>query len=459
MSDRLNLYHQLPYPLKFIAASLRGYYLHWWRYGHDTEILVQQTLERDKWSEEQWKIYRETRLELLLHRAMTRVPFYRDYWHERRRHGDKSSWQELTNWPILAKRDVRENSRRFIADDCNISNLFEDHTGGTTGTPLKIYQSRKTVQHWHAIYEARIRRWHGVNHNDHWAIFGGQMVTPLYRSKPPFWVENMGLNQLYLSTFHISSKNVKEYAKKINQFKPTHLVVYPSSAVEFAREVLTQNIELWQPKVVFSNAEAISTQQRVILSKAFQCKVISTYGMGEIVFGASECENIKMHEWPETGILEVLDDNLQTVKKGATGSFYITGLINQDMPLVRYAIGDCGHLGKNENCSCGRSLPVMQSIEGRISEMIQTLDGKKIFWLNPVFYDLNIVQGQIIQETLDRIRVNVIPSEGFGPSDFYQIKHRLQQRVGQEININITPVDSLERGENGKVQQVISRIS
>ena len=51
----LRAYHQMPAPMRSVAASLRGYYLHRWRYGGETEALVEVALERDRWSAERWR--------------------------------------------------------------------------------------------------------------------------------------------------------------------------------------------------------------------------------------------------------------------------------------------------------------------------------------------------------------------------------------------------------------------
>src|SRR5439155_17723 len=86
MSDAtLWLYHRLPSAARSAAASLRGYYLRWWRYGRDTDRLIAEALERDGWTATQWDRWREQRLAYVLHRAATRVPYYRDQWQARRR--------------------------------------------------------------------------------------------------------------------------------------------------------------------------------------------------------------------------------------------------------------------------------------------------------------------------------------------------------------------------------------
>ena len=104
MTDTLlKAYHGLPAPLRSVAASLRGLYLSYWRYGSETERLVEEALDRESWTPGQWKAWHEERLAHVLHRAATRVPYYREQWAARRRRGDRASWEYLENWPILEK--------------------------------------------------------------------------------------------------------------------------------------------------------------------------------------------------------------------------------------------------------------------------------------------------------------------------------------------------------------------
>jgi len=457
--NKMNIYEKLPYPLKTISASIWGYYLNWWRYGLKTDKLVEIILERESWSQKQWKKYVNYRLEFILNHAATKVPYYRNYWSNRRKNGDNSSCLYLENWPILHKEELRKNPRAFISEDSHNKLMYKDHTGGTTGTPLTIYESRSTVQTWYAMQEARLRVWHDVSRKDRWAIFGGQLVVPLKQNVPPFWVESKGLNQLYLSTFHISKKNIIHYARKLNLYRPSHIIAYPSSLSDFANEILKQNIEIWSPKVIFSNAEPLYNYQRELISRAFNCKVINSYGMGEIVYGASECSHGNMHCWPDSGVLEILDEDLHNITDDREGSFIITGLINEDMPLIRYSIGDRGKPLTDSKCKCGRSLPLMDQVVGRDSDLIITPDGRKVFWLNSVFYGLDISQGQIIQESIDLIKINVIPSYGFGQSEIEIIKDRMHKRVGNEVKIDIKLVKNIKCGANGKFRPVISQIN
>ena len=157
IKQALRLYPFLPAQARSAAASLRGLYLRSWRYNRDTERMVEEALEREQWSAEQWKAWREERLAYVLHRAATSVPYYREQWQARRRKGELASWEYLENWPVLYKEPIRKNPKAFLADDCDPRRMFAEHTSGTTGKPLDLWWSRETVRYWYALFEARCR--------------------------------------------------------------------------------------------------------------------------------------------------------------------------------------------------------------------------------------------------------------------------------------------------------------
>src|SRR5688572_25695968 len=175
----LRAYHHLPGSLRSVAASIRGLYLRSWRYGSETDRLVEEALERESWSPHQWKTWQEERLAYVLHRAATQVPYYREQWAARRRQGDRASWDYLENWPILEKDSVRDNPHAFVAEDWKVRKMFCEHTSWTTGTPMSLWWSLKAVRGWYALAEARWRRWHGVSRHDRWIMLGGQLVIPV----------------------------------------------------------------------------------------------------------------------------------------------------------------------------------------------------------------------------------------------------------------------------------------
>jgi phenylacetate-CoA ligase len=450
----LRLYHRLPPPARSVAATLRGWYLRWSRYGRETPRLVEEARERERWTAAQWHAWREERLGYVLHRAATRVPYYRAQWAQRRRQGDRSSWELLDNWPILDNDRIRENPVAFIADDCNPRWMFNEHTSGTTGKPLVLWRTHRTMRSLYALSLERTRAWHGVSRRDRWAMLGGQLVVPTTRRRPPFWVWNAALHQLYMSTYHLAPDLIPYYLDALARYRIVYLAGYPSSLYALAQEVLRLGRAPVKMRVAITSAEPLPQWERETIAAAFECPARETYGMSETVAWASECEAGSLHLWPEVGLIEVLAGD-RPVPPGGAGEFICTGLLNADFPLIRCRLGDAGRLAPPDvSCACGRSLPVVAAIEGRTNDLLLTRDGRRVAWFNPVWYGLPVRQGQIVQEELDRIRVRYVPAEGFGPEARGLIVQRLQDRVG-DVQVVLEEVSHIPRGANGKFHAVV----
>jgi phenylacetate-CoA ligase len=454
----LSLYHRLPNPMRSAAATARGVYLNLWRRGRSSQRLERAALERDTWSDAQWELWREEKLGELLNRAATRVPYYRAQWAARRRAGDDSPWDRLENWPILEKDVLREQPNAFVADDCSITRMFHEQTSGTTGKPIEIWRTRSTVQGLYALARARTLDWHKIPDGARYARLGGQLVTPVRQRKPPFWVWNSAMRQLYMSTYHLAPDLIPFYLDALKRHHITYLAGYPSSLAALARVALEQGRTDLRMLAAFTNAEPLTTEQRSLISAAFQCAVRETYGMAENVAAASECPAGRLHCWPEIGLIEVMSED-GPVAPGHSGDLVCTGLLNRDMPLIRYRVGDRGGLADPSfRCECGRTLPVIEGVDGRITDLLIARDGRQIFWLNPVFYGLPVRETQIVQESLDCVRVVIAPAAGFGAPAARTIVERLQQRMG-DVEVVIDLVKDVPRTTAGKLRAVECRLS
>lgn len=458
-ANLLDLYHRLPPRARSIAASIKGARLKAWRYGEDTPRWIAEALERESWSGERWKAWQEERAARLLARAVAVVPYYRRHWEERRRRGDRSSREVLTNWPVLRKEAVRSDPRSFLAEDRDARGMSREKTSGTTGTPLTILVPRESLRRHYALFEARIRLWNGVSRRDPWAILGGQLVVPASRTTPPFWVVNHAMNQLYLSAQHLSPASALAYAQALSRHAATHMIAYTSSATVLSHAILDGGHPAPRLRVVIGNAEGLPESSRRSIAQAFGCPVRNTYGMAEMAAAASECREGAMHVWPEEGCVEILRDGEDTpAGEGETGRLVVTGLLNADFPLIRYETGDRGRLRREASCPCGRSLPVLETLEGRSQDLVTTRDGRRIFWLNPIFYGLPVRQAQVVQETLDRIRVIVVPGALFAPAVAAEIGARLKARVG-ELEVIVETAPEIPKTAAGKVRPVVSLVA
>ena len=225
-----------------------------------------------------------------------------------------------------------------------------------------------------------------------------------------------------------------------------------------AQLALEQGLTAPALNAVISNAEPLYAHQRELISRAFQCPVYDTYGLSENVCAASECQAGNLHLWPEAGVTEILrDDADEAAPCGEVGRLVCTGLLNETMPLIRYEVGDRAAI-LDPSCGCGRNMPILDHVEGRMDDVILTADGRRIGRLDPVFKaDMPIREAQIVQKELNHLQVKVVPAAGYDPDAGEAITARLRDRLG-DVSVRIEVVDSIPRSANGKFKAVVSEI-
>ena len=459
MLSRKNLrfvYNIMPFGIRVLMASVYGYKKNLWR-SHRREEFVNILRKRDGWSTIQWQRWQQCELEHRLIIAAKKVPYYRDYW-AKIEDADHKKKRDLKNWPILTKDILRQNLVSFINEDYDVSDLEHIQTSGTSGKPMSHYFDKNSSSYWYAIFQVRAKNWHGLNEADWWANIGGQLVVPYSRKKPPFWVINYPMRQIYFSSYHISEENAEDYISRIRKSKVKYILGYTSSIYWLAYYGLEQNLSKPNVKAVLLNAEPLYDFQRKVIEAFFCCKVIETYSSSERAFGGNECEKGAMHYFPDAGFIEVLNE--EDVSTGnETGRFVITGLVNDAMPLIRYDTGDLGSISWKHKCSCGRGMPLITEITGRLDDTLIGQDGRRIGRLDPVFKaNLRISESQIIQRSIAHIVVNIVPEPGFNDEDKQTITDGLKQRLGDSVEVEFQLMKSIPRLNNGKFKAVISEI-
>ena len=366
----------------------------------------------------------------------------------------------LERLPILDKEAVRAAPLDFLADDCDPREMYAEATSGTTGAPLSLYWSAATHQSWYACFERRVRNWAGVQLGERWATLGGQLIAPINRQRPPFWVWNAPAAQLYMSSYHLRPDFLDAYLDEVVHRRIVYLFGYASALDALATHAIERGRRDVQVKVAISNAEPFYRHQRERIEQAFNCQTRDMYAPAELTVAAFECERGRMHLSPDVGITEVVDDEGRALPPGDIGELVVTSLLNTDQILVRYRQGDRGALAEpGDLCECGRTLPVLACIEGRVDDLIITPDGRKVGRLDPVFKAaLRIREAQIVQDRLDRVTVRIVPAAGYGEQDELAVRRGLEDRLGA-MQIEIQVVDQIERTKNGKFRAVVSQLA
>ncbi len=116
---------------------------------------------------------------------------------------------------------------------------------------------------------------------------------------------------------------------------------------------------------------------RTLIEEVFGCRVFNRYGCREVSVIASECaEHAGMHVMAEGLYVEVVRGD-RPAQPGELGAVLVTDLLNLAMPLVRYRIGDMAAV-EDGGCACGRGLPRLRTVEGRVTDFLVGTDGRLV---------------------------------------------------------------------------------
>lgn len=441
------------------AATVQAWRVSRRRYGRVYEALVPEIERRSRMSRDEMRAYCNERLAALVSHAYAHVPHYREAW---RRAGlspqDVRSIDDLTRLPILSREEVRAAPQRLLDERLPPSALIRLSTSGSTGSPLTLFRTPEAEATSYAFFEARCRRPAGMQFGRlPYVMIGGQLVAPVARERPPFWVYNYAWKQLYLSSYHLSERFLPHYLNEMRR-RPYHAILgYPSSVYTVARHLLERGEPPIPMRCTITSSETLFEHQREAIERAFGCKVFDQYGAGELCVFAAQCEQGSMHLSPDYGLVEVLDEDARPCPAGQTGELVCTSLISFGQVFLRYRLGDRGAIDESR-CDCGSALPVLSRLEGRVDEELRTRDGRAIGRLDPVFKGVEHVrEAQIIQEEADRFVVRVVPAPGYDAATAETIRRNLADRVG-DARIDVISVDRIERTRAGKFRAVINRV-
>jgi len=453
------LYWKAPYSAKCWMASWNARRLGRWRYGPEYEKLLKDIARRDAWTPQQFRDYQDRQVREIVGLAAAHVPYYRALFAEGAI--DPASIRnvdDLAKLPVLEKHVVRADPVAFVDERLDRRRLMVAHTSGTTGTPLDLYRDVTQESAAFAYFDARCHAVAGMRRVRNPSVsLGGHLVASPERNRPPFWVHNPRWRQLYMSSYHLSPDYLGFYVEELRRFRGDYIEGYPSSVYAIANYVVANDLAPVPFKACFTTAETLFDHQRQTIERAFASRLYNQYGCGEMTGFAAECAGGSMHLSPEIGFVEVLDDDGKPVPAGQTGKLVCTSLINRVQPFLRYAVGDVGSR-KAGQCPCGRLLPLLGGIEGRIDAVLITRDGRRIGRLDPVFKGAKgIAEAQIVQDDYDKFRIRIVPGKDYTSADGQRVTENLAQRLG-EADIRVELTGSIERTAAGKFRAIVCNL-
>jgi len=417
-----------------------------------TYQFAQQT---EAWSAEQIQTYQWQQLTSLLHHAYKHVPFYKKLFKtQEMTPGDIKSFQDFEHLPLLGKETVQEHADEFKATNYPPSAFEETNTGGSTGFSLRFSIEKGVWFAKHLAYLKILLNRGGCDVMDN-------SVQIIGREKP--WEYRPLSRTLVLSSYQMTEQNLPVYIKKIRQLHPGYFIGYPSAMTMLATYMKQHSIELKGLKAMYSFGETIYDWQREYLESFFHCRVHSQYGHREQCVLAGTCEKANTyHMFPDYGYVELIDRNGQPVtKEGEIGEIVATGFHTGIFPFIRYKTGDIA-VYTTQQCECGRQVPLLKSVEGRIQDFMVSKTGRLV----PLMGVLQLIsrssphmkEYQLYQDHEGELILRIVKKEGFSDDDVRQIKENIRTRLGDEFSLSIEYLDSIPRTIRGKYQFFVQKL-
>lgn len=368
--------------------------------------------------------------------------------------------------PLLTRAQLQEHNDSI---DCSVipkehGSVNEAMTSGSTGFPVKFRSTALASTIWHAL-TLREHLWHDRDIHKVLASIRWH-ADPIGLAPNGVEFDDWGLpfNLFYkTSSRHFMNSSVETSAQIawLQKLQPSYLVTHPSNLRALLALLREQGTTLQGLTEVRTVGESIDDELRSLVAEQLSVRLIDLYSSEELGYMALQCPvQNHYHVQSESVLLEVLREDGSPCDLHEPGKIVVSSLRNYATPLIRYEIGDFGEL--SGPCSCGRGLPVLKVIHGRVRNMLTHPDGST-HWPNFGFRKfvqiVPVKQFQIVQHSVDKIEMKLVVESKPSTEQEESIRQVLRENLGHPFVIDISYHEALSRSASGKFEDFVSLIS
>lgn len=430
--------------------------------GTGRRILTKwKELERTQWLSptELWELQAE-RLGALLRHAYDTVPYYRRTFDAAgiRPTGVKRVC-DMCRLPVLTKSTIQACRNELISTAFSPRQLLPNQTGGSTGISLRFYQDRRQ-RDWGSANKLRSNRWAGWDFGKRVLRLWGHPEDVSIAHSLSGRLRDAVLNERTLNAFRFSESDLYELVNYVRRRRPQVIVAYASMLVHWVNYIKDRQItNLPAADGIVSSADMLLPHQRARIENVLGAPVFDRYGCREVDTIASECgEHAGLHINVDRLVVEFLDKDGHPVSFGQPGRVVVTDLFNYAMPFIRYDIEDLATpLGKG--CCCGRGLPLMTELSGRLADVLTTPEGAFVSSsaLASIIPEIpGVREMQFVQMAVDWLKVKVVCQEHYTRVSERSFGRRLAKLFGPRMRITFEYVDRIPKAPSGKARLSVS---
>jgi phenylacetate-CoA ligase len=424
-----------------------------------------ESLRKSQWLDKgQMRELQDEKLRRLMRHAYRDVPYYRAKMQAAKlRPEDIRGQHDLHKLPFLTKTDVRKHLYfDMLSETANKREMLKVSTSGSTGEPFVCYADRAQLEfRWAATLRAQ--EWTGYQFGDPCVRLWHQTLG---MSRRQAWMERADARltrRKFIPIFEMTDAKLDAMMKEIADWQPVLMDGYAEALDFLAHYLKSRGNVAVKPKALMSSAQTLPASSRQQIESAFGCKVFDKYGSREFSGIAYECEAHNGHHVVAEGYLvEILRDGVPAAP-GEAGEIVVTDLNNFCFPFIRYRIGDLGvAMDPGQECSCGRGMPLVGNIEGRLQSIIQGTDGR---YLPGSFFphylkefDYAIKRFQVIQDRRDAITFQVVKGGRYSDDVLQEVLATFRKYLGDQMQIETEFVENVQMVRTGKRLASVSKL-
>lgn len=432
----------------------------------------------------------EDRLRVIVQNAYAETSYWRRLFdHLSLKPTDIRTLDDLKRLPVLTKQELRANVKlnpdgtvttpllaypfseegtddalmRLTNAEAGIAStkLHFFKTSGSTGVPLVTVCDEKCAQFKRAAV-LRSDEWSGWKRGERIAsIWGNPQLRTDWRGRIRRAL--LERNNAYLDTLKMDECSMNRFTDILLAKPPSLLFGHAHSLYLYAGFLRSSRPEVSiRPRGIISTCMVLHDFERERIRRVFQCEPTDRYGCEEVGLIASQCErHTGLHVNADCLYVELIDGEGNPCEPGTPGRIIITDLVNRAMPILRYEVGDTAGWAM-EPCPCGRGLPLLARIEGRVADYVITRTGEYVSGIslteNFACMVPGIAQLQIIQEDIDLFTFNIVRSTEFNDASLRKIAELVGERFGETACFECVFLEKIPQEPSGKYRFCISKV-
>jgi phenylacetate-coenzyme A ligase PaaK-like adenylate-forming protein len=405
---------------------------------------------------------RDARVRETVRYAAETVPYYRELFRaEGIDPSDIKTAADLERLPLLDKETVQADPDRFISESRLGRTSVPFLTSGSTGMRLRIHHDRRSLlqnlaySERHRIVEASLcgKRFRYRKVSIGGPRGTGPRVQSFYRQKTfiPLRPRRRSIS---------TTEPIERIVAMINEFRPLAIWGFGTYLDMFFKALVKRGDKLHLPRVVTYGSDMMTREGKQLIEEHFGVPLLSHYNAVEafqIAFLCEERRHFHLHD--DLTHLTIVDPDGRNAPTGAEGEVVVSNLVNRGSVLLNYRLGDRATL-LDGGCSCGRTLPLLSQLEGRVEDILTLPDGNFLpggrIW-SVIRRRPEILRYQFVQVEPLRYELKLMTATRHEYDSIVEDMLRdLGAIVGPSATVEASYHSALEPGPGGKFQAFVN---